>query len=1307
MDWLDVCFLCLVFFLLLWFFEKICIWGIYFLARGKVTVSGINLRGIHNVQVKLKSVHFDAKVVYFNYRDRHVVVTIEGLDIIYHPLITQTNASKKKQSSHDPTELRNFYLPSPLYYVFKFVRFEVADVKLVVTSRSLNINLQHLVLKGEREEKSPSRIQIVALFRAIRISKFMVEQSEQRNIFTCFEVSFQFIFEKESYSFTTRYKLWTVDGDIKEPVISLKNILNIKNEAALYNVKGSLKPKFKFSPELLVAYFHHNFLRQLSKASKLPPVITINTHCFKLEDILPDIESSLCTFTYMQATITILDKQTIHCKCSIPQFECHFTEKSVSTLLIQNFNLISDITARSISARLGFAELDSQLHVRPDEDSFPMVDSIPISLECSHSVEVSTQVAISEESYTRMEPTTKYSKQEFLDLDLDVKLSFEAFINDFNVTTYGASENSPHFCLKEFKFMLNGSNFVFRYCLYGDVIKICTAPFVIDAFMQSLKRIMPRKASNIRSTPVGSPSPSNEKSLRDSLDKGSSHKLSLINEFTSIKVIKSLFLSDPDPAGKKIHKISLSVSEVSREFVDYAEFKFANFCVSVHHDDRIVNLVDASQFSLNELASPWKSIDAKLKSFSSDWDPSSHMTVFMMVKCYSALKNSLKKSPEKSSRLKSRKSIESKDQLVSWKVDSKMRNLPLVSFTCKTFSIHARTLDPGEVATGEEPFSNTFELALLEVSVSPSAFGMKCSTFNVFCDRNMKKVVSPLSRTINGELDDDGTGKKPSVEPIFVFKGFFLQYSSISATTNADREKFSLSSKNHMLTMEVDSCNIKFPDGYVFHRNFSQFTLARKWLKALHYPSSSSNPASNTDSPVSSASIASNTNSPVKKKSTFVWPDFNFTITTFTMSIDDNLFEQRLSENYRLLLDEKVEQTDRFMIFEEKWQQVCLNSPPEMCNEESYERMLMQLLQMNSRLYIERWKKSRDYFQSDGNLVCLTLSNWQILCLADEEMTGRENIIRQMNELDGTTTVPEEIQFSAQACRIISVTAETLSINVRDYPDPMYAISNGNIAGKFLVAIPRAENTFSYVDYSLGPHFEPARLKRNPGSQKWFQNLSMTCDQVTFNWGQNRDPGWNEVSHGMALINKPSADPSPPLPFWDKARLKCQGKLLCYYKELEITWLCTLDPYKQSEKLRLLWKNVHFDWIPNNLSLSGDLKVVIQTASKSPLTFIDAPRTRMSWNFVYNCLGNPTAHHAVAFRPQNIYLEDYDTYSRFRSQSFDVTFSISIRPSIQSDMNTAISDETLLTSDLPLGTAKVDMSSSTFNWFHQFSKLLG
>ena len=1253
MDWLDVCFLCLLGFLLLWFFEKLCVWGTYFVSRGKITIDKINLRGVHNVQITLKSLHLVANHITISYRKRTFIFIIDGLNITYHPLIAATSVKKLKAGSKNPQELRNVYLPSALYYIFKFIQFEITNIKISHIARSITVNLQHVILREEKNESPPNNwFKIVFTIRSIRISKIVAACSDPTNVFTCFELSLLSIFDKECFSFSTKYKLSSMNFDIKEPLISLNSILNVKSEASLYNSNG-LKPKFKLSPELLIAFFHHNFIRQLCKTSKLPPVVTFNIHCFKLEDIFPDIESSLCTFSYMQATVTIIDKQTIHCNCVIPQFECHFVEKSVSTLLIQSFNLILDLKPRSVSARLGFAELDSQLHIHPDEDSIPLIDLIPVSLECSHSMEVSAEISISEKSYTLLDPCNKYSKQEFQNLDLDTKLSFKGFISDFNVTTYGSSESSPHFCLKEFRFLLNGGGFHFTYCLYIDVIKICSAPFVIDAFVQSVKRLIPRKrsASNVSLMRNGSfKGAGDEEQTKAESEKSDSHrKLKFDNEITSINVMKCMFLSDPDPGIRKVHKVSLTITEISRGFVDFAEFKFANLCLSVHHDDRVVNLANVYHFSLKEIACPWKSIDVKLRNFNSEWEPSSHMTVYTMVKCYASLKNSLKRSPSKVYKNKQKQETGSREQLVAWKVDSKMRKLPLISVTCKTFGIHAKTLDPSEEQIVGESFSNTFELTALQFSVSPSSLCIKCSSFNVFCDTNKIRNLKSKSNLLNTMDPKTHVDKVQTsqVDPIFTFSEFFLQYSTISSASTVDREKFSLSTKNHVITLDVDECQIKFPSGYVFHKNFSQLTLARKWLKALHYPSSSSNPTSSNESPVNGP-VNSESNPPIKGKSKFVWPDFNFTLKSFKMSIDDSVFEKRLSENYRLLLDEQIEQMDRMSYFEKRWQEACLSNPPELCTDEVYEMKKQQLLEMNSKCYIDRWKSSRDYFKGDQNLVCMTMKNWQILCFADEEMTGRDNIIRHMNELDGTTTVPESIQFSAQACRLVSVSSDLFEIKIRDYPDPMYTVANGNISGKFLVAIPRPENSFSFTDYSLGNQFEAARLKRNPGSQKWFHNLTMTSDAVTFNWGQNRDPGWNEVSHGMSLINKPSADPSPSLPFWDKARLKCQGKFHCYYKSLEITWLCTLDPYKQSEKLRLLWNNVCYDWVPNNQILSGDLKVVIQTCSKAPLTFIHAPRTKMSWNFVYHCLGNPYAHHAVMFKPQNIYLDDYDTYSRFR-----------------------------------------------------------
>ena len=254
-----------------------------------------------------------------------------------------------------------------------------------------------------------------------------------------------------------------------------------------------LGSKLKLSPEMMIAFLQHKFLRRLKNLSILPPTFVVNIHCFKLDEILPEIESSVCTFSYMQTTFTVLDKENINCKCSVPQFECHFVQKSVSTLLIQALSVIIDIRANSIFAHFSFEELDSQLHFYPDDEALPLLGPIPVSLECSQSLEVKMKVLISSETFGLLQQNARYSKSEFNDLGLDVRLEVEGKLNDLNITTYGSSENDPHFCLKHVTFNFNGSNFIFRYELYIDFAEACSAPFVIETFIHTIKQILPRK----------------------------------------------------------------------------------------------------------------------------------------------------------------------------------------------------------------------------------------------------------------------------------------------------------------------------------------------------------------------------------------------------------------------------------------------------------------------------------------------------------------------------------------------------------------------------------------------------------------------------------------------------------------------------------------------------------------------------------------------------------------------------------------------------------------------------------------------
>jgi hypothetical protein len=79
-------------------------------------------------------------------------------------------------------------------------------------------------------------------------------------------------------------------------------------------------------------------------------------------------------------------------------------------------------------------------------------------------------------------------------------------------------------------------------------------------------------------------------------------------------------------------------------------------------------------------------------------------------------------------------------------------------------------------------------------------------------------------------------------------------------------------------------------------------------------------------------------------------------------------------------------------------------------------------------------------------------------------------------------------------------------------------------------------------------------------------------------YGACWEPAWAQVNLAMNLVNRPSVDPSRPMPFWDKMRLLIHGRLAMNIEQT--TWLyhASLNPYNTTEFMDWSWKNFAFDW---------------------------------------------------------------------------------------------------------------------------------
>ena len=87
-------------------------------------------------------------------------------------------------------------------------------------------------------------------------------------------------------------------------------------------------------------------------------------------------------------------------------------------------------------------------------------------------------------------------------------------------------------------------------------------------------------------------------------------------------------------------------------------------------------------------------------------------------------------------------------------------------------------------------------------------------------------------------------------------------------------------------------------------------------------------------------------------------------------------------------------------------------------------------------------------------------------------------------------------------------------------------------------------------------------------------------------YGTCLEPTVAQCNLSLNSINRPSVDPSRPLPFWDKSRLKFHGHLTAYCKHVH--WLyhaSLLNPYNTTEMLDWAWSDMLLDWTSCKLEI--------------------------------------------------------------------------------------------------------------------------
>lgn len=483
-------------------------------------------------------------------------------------------------------------------------------------------------------------------------------------------------------------------------------------------------------------------------------------------------------------------------------------------------------------------------------------------------------------------------------------------------------------------------------------------------------------------------------------------------------------------------------------------------------------------------------------------------------------------------------------------------------------------------------------------------------------------------------------------------------------------ENFRLPS-NKVWLIKIGSFKGIFPYDHDFSSAVKdEFISIYKWLKILHNYKKS----------------AFTESSPLPR-------DLVIQINEFLLEMSDDPFEVKLRDNYVLLLDEYTESLKRKKTLDQKIAE--LRSQRLLLPAGYVEELNEKLITKNSEIYIDRSKKMYET-PPRTRLFAWIMERLDLYFMADPSIHGYNNVTRNMQNIDEESPWPEETpEFVTLWCRAINWSSKDWQFLLRDYPQPMFHVTNahmfGILCGAEALAPKRARRD---VVVEIGAPFEDVTIQRGMNSLKFYHDIDWELDYLCYAFGPCWEPVIAQCNLSIEKIIAPSKDPSLPLPFWDKMRLLFHGSLSVIAKQYTILLHASLDPYNTTEEMELTWNNCGIVWTNSKFMFKGDLQVWVRTASRyDDCRLIHLPNLKLTFKLTWLCNGNPNDHHSVIpcapdKLPEYSSNQVHDSYRAFRSQNVNISITFETKNSMQGEL------------------PKLDLYGSTLRWFESLKLIL-
>ncbi|KAI1893283.1 hypothetical protein AGOR_G00122110 [Albula goreensis] len=508
---------------------------------------------------------------------------------------------------------------------------------------------------------------------------------------------------------------------------------------------------------------------------------------------------------------------------------------------------------------------------------------------------------------------------------------------------------------------------------------------------------------------------------------------------------------------------------------------------------------------------------------------------------------------------------------------------------------------------------------------------------------------------------------------IFSFRKAEFQSASQSDEMSDFRSHFpSLSTAhNRAWLFTIPSLCVEFPYQYNFSNTFDKAINVQKWLKTLHRKAAG--PTEPTPLP----------------------PDLLFRVSQFSFVFLDDVFEIKLRDNYELMKDESKESGKRLQLLDKKVADL-RKQHGELLPARKIEELYTSLERKHIEIYIQRSRRLYANTPMRKSLLTWTVSDLELAVLADDSLHGPERVREQLRHIDGVSPFPRDgLPLVVQWGRAVKFKLSAFLVRIRDYPRYLFEIREWALSGRLIGTEQDGQSRGRRRQVvHLGQPWGDVTVHRNMPPLKFYYDFHSDIALYTIVWGPCWDPAWTLIGQVVDLLTKPTADPSPPLAWWDKSRLLLHGQWVMDIEQANLHQLATEDPYNTTENLHWEWNKLNFVWKPGQFVFKGDMDVNVRTASKyDDICFLHLPNLCMTLDLQWLCHGNPHDHHAVTLCcAENVADvtsgQPHDSYRAFRSENLNLAITMDLTKEHEPDRDPV--------------QPKILLYSSTLRWMQNF-----